>query len=138
MDFPYPCGDNHSDKTPEGAWRFLWSHLPRYLKEYFYGTFQNGGAYSTEQTRRTTQQWLTAFRYYLRLLQEGKLQDPESAEIFPTRWKVTDPAARTVWERRTLRRVRQRLRHHGEREGLLQGEGDVPAPPLSDLPKTAP
>lgn len=101
MDFPYPCGDNHSDKTPEGAWRFLWSHLPRYLKEYFYGTFQNGGAYSTEQTRRTTQQWLTAFRYYLRLLQEGKLQDPESAEIFPTRWKVTDPAARTVWERRT-------------------------------------
>lgn len=33
MDFPYPCGDNHSDKTPEGAWRFLWSHLPRYIKD---------------------------------------------------------------------------------------------------------
>ena len=34
------------------------------------------------------------------MLQEGKLQDPESAEIFPPRWKVTDPAASTVWERR--------------------------------------
>lgn len=99
MDFPYPCGDNHSDKTPEGAWRFLWSHLPRYIKEYFYGTFQRGGAYSTEQTRRSAQQWLSAFRYYLGLLEDGKMQDPESAEIFPSRWKVADPAARTVWKR---------------------------------------
>lgn len=99
MDFPYPCGDNHSDKTPEGAWRFLWSHLPRYIKEYFYGTFQRGGAYSTEQTRRSARQWLSAFRHYLGLLEDGKMQDPESAEIFPSRWKVTDPAARTVWKR---------------------------------------
>ena len=103
MEFPYACGDNHSANTPEGAWRFLWSHLPRYLKNYFYGTFQRGGAYSEEATRLRADQWLSAFRNYHELLASGKLQeqDPQSGEIFPTRWKITDPAARAVWETRT-------------------------------------
>lgn len=103
MEFPYPCGDNHSANTPEGPWRFLWSHLPRYLKNYFYGTFQRGGAYSEESTRLRADQWLSAFRNYHALLASGKLQeqDPQSGEIFPTRWKITDPAARTIWEQRT-------------------------------------
>lgn len=93
MNFPYPCGENRREHTPAGAWRFLWSHLPRYLKEDFYETFQRGGAYSTEQTRLTAEQWLFAFRYYLKLLEENKLQqqDPQSGLLFPNRWKNTDP-----------------------------------------------
>ena len=103
MEFPYPCGDNRSENLPEGAWRFLWSHLPRYIKNYFYGTFQRGGQYSEENTRLSVEKWLSAFRGYHDLLTSGKLQeqDPQSGEIFPTRWKVVDPAARTVWEKRT-------------------------------------
>ena len=93
MNFPYPCGENRSENTPAGAWRYLWSHLPRYLKEDFYGTFQKGGSHSTEQTRLTVNQWLTAFRYYRKLLDENKLQtqDPQSGELFPDRWKNTAP-----------------------------------------------
>ena len=103
MEFPYPCGDNRSENLPEGAWRFLWSHLPRYIKNYFYGTFQRGGQYSEENTRLSAEKWLSAFRGYHDLLASGKLQeqDPQSGEIFPTRWKVVDPAARTIWETRT-------------------------------------
>ena len=103
MEFPYPCGDNRSENLPEGAWRFLWSHLPRYIKNYFYGTFQRGGQYSEENTRLSAEKWLSAFQGYHDLLTSGKLQeqDPQSGEIFPTRWKVVDPAARTVWETRT-------------------------------------
>lgn len=98
MDFPYPCGDRKSDGMPEGSWRFLWSHLPRYIKEYFYETFQRNGKYSTEKTRLNAEKWLFAFRYYLDLLNSGKLQqqDPESRKIFPSRWKVTDADARRV------------------------------------------
>ncbi|WP_308526909.1 zinc-ribbon domain containing protein [uncultured Oscillibacter sp.] len=98
MNFPYPCGENRSDHTPAGAWRFLWSHLPRYTKENFYGTFQRGGRYSTEQTRLTVEQWLTAFRYYGKLLEENKLQDPQSGELFPDRWKITDPDDLLVYQ----------------------------------------
>lgn len=102
MEFPYPCGDNRSEHLPEGAWRFLWSHLPRYIKNYFYGTFQRGGQFSEEHTRLSAERWLAAFRSYYDLLAGGKLQeqDPQSGEIFPNRWKVVDPAARTVWESR--------------------------------------
>ena len=93
MNFPYPCGENRSESTPAGAWRFLWSHLPYYLKKDFYETFQKGGSHSTEETRLTVNQWLNAFRNYQKLLEENKLQsqDPQSGELFPDRWKITDP-----------------------------------------------
>lgn len=93
MNFPYPCGENRSEQTPAGAWRFLWSHLPRYIKDNFYKTFQKGEAYSAEQSRLSAGQWLSAFRHYLELLEENKLQqqDPQSGLIFPDRWKNTNP-----------------------------------------------
>ena len=102
MEFPYPCGENGKAHTPEGSWRFQWSHLPRFLKEYFYGTFQKGGAYSTEDTRLPDYKWLSAFRRYHQLLASGKLQaqDPQSGELFPTRWKCVDGRGQEVCERR--------------------------------------
>ena len=89
MDFPYPCGDNNSKFTPMGTYRFQWSHLPRSIKESFYGTFAKGASYSTESTRLTDRDWLREFRKYHTLLAEGKLQenDPNANEIFPNSWK---------------------------------------------------
>jgi hypothetical protein len=90
MNFSYPLGDQGSSQTPDGPWRFIWSHLTYDIKKAFYHTFRSGGDYSTESTRLNADDWLKLFRYYLRLLDEGKLakQDPMSEELFPVRHKL--------------------------------------------------
>ena len=40
MDFSYPFGNNSNKKTPDGPWRFIWSHLTYDLKKAFYNTFR--------------------------------------------------------------------------------------------------
>jgi hypothetical protein len=87
MDFSYPLGDLSNKKTPDGPWRFIWSHLPYDIKSAFYHTFKKGGDYSTEDSRLTVDQWLDKFRYYLELLDSGKYgsRDKMSEELFPTR-----------------------------------------------------
>ena len=89
MDFSYASGDKTNGKAPEGSWRFIWSHLPRYLKDDFYDTFHSAGKHSTETTRYTANIWLRKFKYYYELLKNGKLlaNDPMSIELFPTRYK---------------------------------------------------
>ena len=89
MDFSYPLGESSNKKTPNGPWRFLWSHLPFLLKDAFYNTFNKGGRYSTEGTRLSASEWLKKFKEYLRLLDSGKLgeQDEMSTWIYPTRFK---------------------------------------------------
>lgn len=89
MDFSYPFGDNSNKKTPDGPWRFIWSHLTYYLKDAFYNTFRKGGEYSTEETRLSVDGWLQMFIYYLELLDSGKLgtQDKMSEDLYPTRHK---------------------------------------------------
>jgi len=129
MDFPYPCGDNGSTQTPDGSWRYLWSHLPRYIKEYFYHTFQKGGKYSDVERRLPTGQWLYAFRYYYGLLDSGKLQeqDPESGEIFPTRWKIVNPGDQEISSERLCVRCGQRFAiTRGERDLILRRGYQLP------------
>lgn len=89
MDFSYPLGESSNKKTLNGPWRFLWSHLPWFLKEAFYNTFNKGGRYSTENTRLGASDWLKKFKDYLRLLDSGKLgeQDEMSTWVYPTRFK---------------------------------------------------
>lgn len=89
MDFSYPFGDSSNKKTPDGPWRYIWSHLTYDLKKAFYNTFRKEGDYSTENTRLTTDEWLPIFTYYLELLDSGKFgkQDKMSEELFPTRHK---------------------------------------------------
>ncbi|MCM1024583.1 MAG: zinc-ribbon domain containing protein [Prevotella sp.] len=89
MDFSYPFGDESNKKTPDGKWRFMWSHLTYDIKEMFYNTFRKGGDHSTENNRYSTEEWLSAFKYYLKLLDSGKFgqQDKMSEDIFPTRFK---------------------------------------------------
>ena len=40
--FPYPRGDRGAQGVPPGAWRFMFSHLPRYMKDTFHGVFTDG------------------------------------------------------------------------------------------------
>lgn len=89
MDFSYPFGPNSNKKTPDGPWRFCWSHLPYNIKERFYETFRKGGKYSTEDTRISTSDWIALFKEYFYLLKSGKFgeQDKMSEEIFPDRFK---------------------------------------------------
>ena len=89
MDFSYPCGDLSNKKTPAGPWRFIWSHLPRNIKELFYKTFKGGEEYSTEHKRLSVSDWLGNFEWYLSILNDGSYgsKDSMSEEIFPTRFK---------------------------------------------------
>lgn len=89
MDFSYPFGDNSNKKTPDGSWRYIWSHLTYELKEAFYNTFRKDGSYSLEKNRLSVDEWLSKFRHYLELLDSGKFaqQDEMSVELFPTRHK---------------------------------------------------
>ena len=89
MDFSYPLGDLSNKKTPDGPWRFIWSHLPFDLKSGFYHTFRRGGDYSTENNRLNVEKWLNMFQYYLQLLDSGKygMRDKMSEDLFPTRYQ---------------------------------------------------
>lgn len=89
MDFSYPFEDNSNKKTPDGPWRYIWSHLTYDIKKAFYNTFKEGGEYSLEQNRLSVDQWLPKFEHYLELLDSGKYaqQDEMSVELFPTRHK---------------------------------------------------
>lgn len=90
MDFSYPCGEKSNQKQPDGPWRFMWSHLPRKIKDMFYATFRKDEPKSTESTRYTPQEWLLAFKNYLELLDtdsEFRRNDEQSEWIFPNRFK---------------------------------------------------
>lgn len=89
MDFSYPFGDNSNKKTPDGPWRFIWSHLTYNLKEAFYNTFRIDGLNSKENNRLLVNEWLSIFNEFLRLLDTGKYgeQDKMSEDLFPTRHK---------------------------------------------------
>lgn len=89
MDFSYPFGEQSNRKTPDGPWRFIWSHLTYDIKESFYQTFRKDGKTNTDKTRLSVDEWLSKFTYYLYLLDSGKLgeQDKMSEELFPNRHK---------------------------------------------------
>lgn len=88
-DFSYPLGTSSNKKTPQGPWRYVWSHLTYEVKEMFYNTFRIDGTHHSENERYSVHEWIGAFQKYLRLLDDGTLaaRDPMSAELFPTRFK---------------------------------------------------
>lgn len=88
MDFSYPLGEKSNKKTPDGAWRFIWSHLTYELKEAFYNTFSKDGQYSDENKRLDAKKWLQIFKKYHYALSHDLLEKDEMAnELFPTRYK---------------------------------------------------
>lgn len=94
MDFSYPLGENSNKKTPDGPWRFIWSHLSYRVKQAFYETFTKNGKYSTEETRLSTEEWIAIFKDYKYRLESGqfKERDPMSEELYPTRYKNVSSA----------------------------------------------
>lgn len=95
MDFPYPLGENSTGKAPDGLWRDLWSHFPRFIKKLFYQTFRKDEEHSTEAKRLDVDGWIEAFENYNSLLKSGRLakNDPMSEDIKPTRGKLHENVA---------------------------------------------
>lgn len=89
MDFSYALGEKSNKKTPDGQWRFCWSHLPYKVKDAFYETFHYSGQHSKEDDRLSVMDWIALFNEYHRLLESGKFEqrDPESNLLFPSRFK---------------------------------------------------
>jgi serine/threonine protein kinase len=85
MDFAYGLGEESNGRTPDGPWKFCWSHLPCKLKEAFYQTFKKGEEHSTENTRYSSEDWLQLFKGFLSLLESKNFadQDEMSNELFP-------------------------------------------------------
>ncbi len=90
MDFSYPLGESKNGKTPEGPWRYIWSHLLYKVKEAFYETFKKGEKYSTEKTRLSVYDWIRLFEGYKYAIESGNMgnNDPMSLTLFPTRFKA--------------------------------------------------
>ena len=87
--FAFQVGDRSNRDQPEGNWKYMWSHMPRDLKELFWHTFHREGDRFTQ--RPTAQEWLHAFRDYKRWLRSDKNFDPMSNHVYPFRFKAFRP-----------------------------------------------
>lgn len=131
--FPYPCGDNHGSGVPEGPWRYQWSHLPLYIKQYFHGTFQKEGRFYAEEKRLPVSTWLSVFRRYLELLETGALQgkDEQSGKIYPNRLKEGGKQPRQVSQRRICQMCGEEFDLSQQEENFYRSKGFF-------LPQTCP
>jgi len=89
MDFSYRLGEKTNHKTPIGQWRFMWSHLPYFIKESFYNTFHFEGLNNKPENRINVDEWIKFFERYERLIIDGTLinQDEMALDVFPKRAK---------------------------------------------------
>ena len=76
QEFSYPLGEKSNNKTPEGPWRFMWSHLPYNIKKAFYETFR-------ENKRRSVDEWLYLLKRYEYSLEKEFVSD----ELYPSNFK---------------------------------------------------
>ena len=74
--FPYPRGDQGAKGVPDGPWRFMFSHLPRYMKDAFHQVFSDGD-------RLTVANWQELMKRYKNDLSKGYV----SADLSPTGFK---------------------------------------------------
>jgi len=89
--FPYQFrGIKHDHNQPDGFWRFLWSHLPFYVKEAFWHTFQKNGG-ERYDNMPSAQEWLGILRKYQLFLSSGRDFDTMSSQVFPTRYRKMAP-----------------------------------------------
>ena len=74
--FPYQRGGQRARRAPKGAWRFMFSHLPRNMKDAFHEVFSDG-------KRLPITTWLYLIDRYERNLSNGYVSD----ELFPKGFK---------------------------------------------------
>lgn len=86
-DFPYAFEGISNKNTPDGPWRFMWSHLSYEIKKSFYHTFKEGGNHNHKNKRLNAKYWLKIFTEYLNNLDSMSKNDEMANEIFPTRTK---------------------------------------------------
>lgn len=87
--FPYQLGEIPGVDQPEGQWRYMWSHLPKNVKTEFWNTFhRDGKGYGRPPT---AQKWLRLFADYKQYLDGPKNFDPQSNDVYPTRFKAMAP-----------------------------------------------
>lgn len=88
-DFSFPFRDNSNGKTPEGDWKFFWSHLFFPIKEQFYSTFKKGGRFYSEEDRPNVADWLKLLKRYKTQLKDGTISeyDENSTLMFPKSYK---------------------------------------------------
>ncbi len=99
MHFPYAVGEKHGENVPDGAWRFIWSHLTRRMKENFSKVFNKEDSNSDFNIleRLSVDQWKNELLEYHRIIKLWKTElannpltldvDPSSLELYPTRLK---------------------------------------------------
>ena len=87
--FAFQVGDRSNRDQPEGNWKYMWSHMPRDLKELFWNTFHWEGSRFIQ--RPTAGEWLRAFREYKWWLGSDKNFDPISNNVYPFRFKAFRP-----------------------------------------------
>lgn len=75
--FPYALADKRGQSVPAGPWRYVWSHLPFYLKRAFHDAFVDGARPSVG----AWQELLARYRYDLE-------RERLTLECFPTTFKA--------------------------------------------------
>lgn len=75
--FPYPFEGNSLKTAPEGAWKYMWSHLPYKVKKALYECFSKG-------IRIETHEWISLLNSYKNDLEQNYV----SKKIFPIALKV--------------------------------------------------
>lgn len=86
--FPYRCYDGGGyDKAPDGQWVYIWSHLPRKLKELFCKLFKSGETIQLHEAVKN-------INSYIYQLEEGHQTDL----IFPSSFKQIDKDGNVVNE----------------------------------------
>ncbi|MET4639592.1 hypothetical protein [Mycetocola sp. 2940] len=87
--FAFQVGERSNRDQPEGNWKYMWSHMPRALKEMFWNTFHRDGQRYTSPP--PAEEWLRAFRQYRWWLGSDKNFDPMSNDVYPFRFKAFKP-----------------------------------------------
>lgn len=86
--FPYRCYDGGGyDKAPDGQWVYIWSHLPRKLKELFCKLFKSGETIQLYEAVRNIES-------YIYQLKEGH----QTGLVFPSSFKKLDKDGNVVNE----------------------------------------
>jgi hypothetical protein len=86
--FPYRCYDGGGyDKAPDGQWVYIWSHLPRKLKELFCKLFKSGETIQLHEAVKN-------INSYIYQLEKGHQTDL----IFPSSFKQIDKDGNVVNE----------------------------------------